>query len=403
MASSDSGLRAVYLIDGGCPWRQPPSGLSAALFRASSRAFCLFFSFVFVFACPAALAGEAASAGYAYVSQHEFCQGAGSVIPASYPADSSCDPLKHLNVKCWTTTQPERATVVCVHALGLAAHGFRDFATVMADRGISTCAIDVRGFGPGRDQAGHRKLDLDASEEDVSALILRLRKLNPAQKIFLVGESMGGALALRVASEHPGLVDGVICSAPAWKILKFNRIVARGLLDLCLFHPTLAPRSVMGQATTSEELKSHWKSDPSHKLELSVREAYKYMRFMQKTPLVASRVKGIPVLVIQGLNDRLSSPTASVELFRRMPTRQKELLLVGSGEHLVLEEGQLTSTVGGAVLGWIQDHMGLHSSRRAIPSVVVMESDTLSEKELDRVDRLIRASGARRRQLTARK
>jgi len=109
-------------------------------------------------------------------------------------------------------------------AVILALHGFNDYsnafdapAKLWAKQGIATYAYDQRGFGgsPGRGLwPGSEALATDA----VTAATL-LRAKYPHRPIYLLGESMGGAVAILAAAGatgiRPAAVDGVILSAPA--------------------------------------------------------------------------------------------------------------------------------------------------------------------------------------------
>src|SRR5207244_9318160 len=111
-----------------------------------------------------------------------------------------------------------------VKAVILALHGFNDYsnaftmpAPLWAERGIATYAYDQRGFGGAplrRRWAGSARLAGDA----VIATRL-LRAIYPGRPIYLLGESMGGAIAILAATGTDGVppaaADGVILSAPA--------------------------------------------------------------------------------------------------------------------------------------------------------------------------------------------
>lgn len=51
-------------------------------------------------------------------------------------------------------------------------------------------------------------------------------------KLLLLGESMGGALALKVAADNPDIVDGVIASEPAYRV-NVNFTYPEAILNLC--------------------------------------------------------------------------------------------------------------------------------------------------------------------------
>src|SRR5712691_8421976 len=118
-----------------------------------------------------------------------------------------------------------------IAAVILALHGFNDYsdafampAQVWAARSIATYAYDQRGFGgaPGRGLwAGEGQLAVDAI---IASRILR--QAHPGRPLYLLGESMGGAVALLAmtgamsgvtaapAGKPVAAADGLILSAP---------------------------------------------------------------------------------------------------------------------------------------------------------------------------------------------
>jgi acylglycerol lipase len=111
-----------------------------------------------------------------------------------------------------------------VRAVILALHGFNDYANafegpgeIWAKEGIATYAYDQRGFGGAPERGfwpGRAALAADAA---TAAQILR--RLYPRIPLCLLGESMGGAVAIVAMTGESGTpvpdVDGVILTAPA--------------------------------------------------------------------------------------------------------------------------------------------------------------------------------------------
>ncbi|MFC6857454.1 alpha/beta fold hydrolase [Marivibrio halodurans] len=120
----------------------------------------------------------------------------------------------HLPYRRWGTPGTARAIV-----LGL--HGFNDYSAflsnagpVWAERDIATFAYDQRGFG---ETAGrglwHGRAALIADARAVAGLI---RARYPDRPLFLLGESMGGAVAIAAVSGRPhAAVAGTVLTAPA--------------------------------------------------------------------------------------------------------------------------------------------------------------------------------------------
>lgn len=106
-------------------------------------------------------------------------------------------------------------------AVLVALHGMNDYATAWrlagpwwAERGIATYAYDQRGFGraPGRGTwAGEARM-----VEDLRTVVALVRARHPHARIAVVGESMGGAVAVSAfASDRPPAADQAILLAPA--------------------------------------------------------------------------------------------------------------------------------------------------------------------------------------------
>ncbi|MBX9722760.1 MAG: lysophospholipase [Candidatus Obscuribacterales bacterium] len=307
--------------------------------------------------------------------------------------DPACVIVGSTHMLEWKSPAPAKIVVVCIHGLGLCARAYKPLAQELSAAGIDGFGVNVRGFGPDRDKPNRAKLDCVETVGDVSQLLTSIRKEHPDYKVFLVGESMGGALTIRIAAENPDLVDGVICSAPAWKLLKMRRTAVKGVFELFLFpgdRPGPAGRAVMHQATTDTELTQHWLSDPSHKLNLSFGEATKFWSFIKKTDLYARQFKK-PVFMVQGLNDHLVSPKAVAKLFKDMASSNKTLLIDGTGEHLILEEGRFSPALLAKLIGWIKTDSNSESTRLVVETV---DDEGLTPKDKHRLVSLSRLANS---------
>lgn len=102
-----------------------------------------------------------------------------------------------------------REAALFVHGLGGESIEFADVACALADR-VDWYALDLPGFGespPPSDQ----DLTIDAHARAVVDVIEVIGR----GAVHLVGNSMGGAVATRVAAEHPALVRSLTLISPA--------------------------------------------------------------------------------------------------------------------------------------------------------------------------------------------
>lgn len=118
-----------------------------------------------------------------------------------------------LGLNEWDAKIP-KAVIVGLHGMGDYAHAFALPAPWFADHGITVYAYDQRGFGrsPNRGLwAGE-----EALQQDLSDFVDVVRKRHPGLPVFVLGESMGGAVAMTAfASPSPPRADGLILVAPA--------------------------------------------------------------------------------------------------------------------------------------------------------------------------------------------
>ncbi|HZK92482.1 MAG TPA: alpha/beta hydrolase [Stellaceae bacterium] len=136
-----------------------------------------------------------------------------SITEAAFTTtDAEMLPMRH-----WLPPGEPKAVILALHGFNDYSNAFDAPAKIWAARGIATYAYDQRGFGgaPGRTLwPGSAALATDA----VTAASL-LRRVYPGKPLYLLGESMGGAVAILAASGVTGVykapVDGVILAAPA--------------------------------------------------------------------------------------------------------------------------------------------------------------------------------------------
>lgn len=125
-------------------------------------------------------------------------------------ADGYALVLRH-----WGPDQGEPQAVI------VALHGFNDHSTFIADaaeswaaQGIATYAYDQRGFG-NAPNLGYWA-GTAAYAGDAATLARLLSQRHAGAPVYLLGESMGGAIAMVATTRHPEApLAGVILSAPA--------------------------------------------------------------------------------------------------------------------------------------------------------------------------------------------
>ncbi len=252
-----------------------------------------------------------------------------------------------------------KAIVLSVHGFGLNKCAFKALAEQLQAKGIATYAIDIRGFGNWANKAnGSTQIDPEKTLLDMKSALIALRNDNPSTPVFVMGESLGGAIALKAAADFPELIDGAISSVPAGDRYKSKR-TALGLAFKTLIgkggHINIG-KQVIAQATRDESLKTEWKSDPASRLTVSTHELLVFSKFMKANHQVVKDIKNTAVLMLQGDADRLVKPSGTVRLFEELNSSDKKLMIVKNSEHLILEHGQFDQSTLEQVENWIANH-----------------------------------------------
>lgn len=267
------------------------------------------------------------------------------------------------NAPClaWLPQNSEaRAVILCVHGLGLHNGTWEPFGKAMTERGFAVYAIDVRGFGSWMEARGRERVDFASCLEDVRRTLKVIKRAHKSLPVFILGESMGGAIALRITAMYPDLVDGLISSVPAGD--RFNQTKTSIKVALRLINDPDKPfnvgEGVVKQATKNQDLREAWLNDPLAKLELTPRELLQFDRFMKGNRRSARKIKDKPVLMVQGSKDKLVRPRGTMELFDRLATAQKKFVLITDAEHLIFEENQFSKADIDLVEKWISSQIG---------------------------------------------
>jgi len=108
----------------------------------------------------------------------------------------------------------ERARMVVSHGLGEHSGRYGNLIRQLVPMGISLWIPDFRGHGKSRGRRGHI-MSFDEYTSDLAEMLELARQGKPGdRKMFLLGHSMGGLIALTLAHGSREMIDGLIVSSP---------------------------------------------------------------------------------------------------------------------------------------------------------------------------------------------
>lgn len=259
---------------------------------------------------------------------------------------------------------PIKGYLLCVHGLGLHKGTFAQFGDRMSKLGWGVYACDVRGFGSFKDLGVATTVDFPGCLSDVHNALQMVRKEAGNKPVFIVGESMGGAIALRITSMYPELVDGLVSSVPGGaRHGQMGDSVKVGLHLLGGAHKAMDVRKiVVDRSTTDTKMKEEWLNDQLARFDISPVELIKFQHFMSENHAAAKKVTKTPVLMLCGKKDRLVETSSNEELIKAIPNGT--LIEVEGKEHLLLEEGQFDDALISVLTAWLDEHSPKRTSER---------------------------------------
>lgn len=258
-----------------------------------------------------------------------------------------------------------RVALLCIHGFSLHKGCYAAFGREMAKNGIATYATDLRGFGELKDYNNREGMDFDGDLVDIKATLQQIHKNHPGLPVILLGESLGGAIALRAAALYPELISGLICAVPARDRFAMSdsekKVTKTSVLNTLTGDYSKpmdgAAFAAVQKISANEELRSEWKNDPLMRTYFSAKDFVQFDFFMKGNLEVAKYIKDMPVLFLQGTDDKLIRPEGTWRLFERLATPNRQLVLSKNSEHLLFEENQFRPDDVGFVTTWIDKNV----------------------------------------------
>jgi alpha-beta hydrolase superfamily lysophospholipase len=201
-------------------------------------------------------------------------------------------------------------------------------------------------------------LDFEACLGDVEQGLKTLHKAYPKLPIFLVGESMGGAIAIQAASRYPQLLAGLVSAVPSSEARSDSAKSVMVVAYQSVKHPRAKidmTTVIVDGVTNDQALRRKIDDNPLNRMELSKKQLVQFKKFMDETHAAAPLVERTPVLMLVAYKDRLVTTQGSVDLFSEMTTPQKLMIGDGHSQHLMLEEAQMTPEIERILKGWLRE------------------------------------------------
>ncbi|WP_242470708.1 alpha/beta hydrolase [Thiocystis violacea] len=264
-----------------------------------------------------------------------------------------------LPLRSWSGPGEPRIVLIGLHGFNDYSRAFEPLAGELAERGIRTYAVDQRGFGasaqPGR---WHGSLTL---ARDLVTLVELVRTRHPKARLYVAGESMGGAVAMLASAQASLPIDGLVLIAPAvWSrdTMPWYQRLALDAAAGTLPWLKLTGEGLSVRPTDNDDLLRSLSADPLVIKATRVDALWGVTDLMDAARTAAPRLRP-PVLLLYGERDEIIPRRAFVRLLRELPSDRSgiRLVLYRDGWHMLPRDRQ-GARVRTDILSWLTDPAG---------------------------------------------
>lgn len=232
------------------------------------------------------------------------------------------------------------SVIVFLHGSGPGASGHSNFKgnyPWFAERGFRCLVIDLIGFGYS-DKPDDAQYTLAFFVECVRQTL----DIAGVERCAVVGNSLGGAVAVGLALSHPELVDRLVLLAPGGMSPHGDYLTMSGMQKMFELYGTPGP-------VTAESMQSLFAfglvHDPRHVTDTLVAERLHVMALMNSQVMATLDIPYLPdelpklrcpVLVFWGANERMMPESGILAMTRQCP-HMKMIILSDCGHWVMVE------------------------------------------------------------------
>lgn len=262
-----------------------------------------------------------------------------------------------LYYQSWHPDGEIEAIIALVHGLG--AHGsiFGNLVKFFSDRGLAVYGFDLRGHGRSPGQRGYIN-SWSEFREDLSAFLQLIITKEDRLPLFLLGQSLGGTIALDYALHYPALLQGLILLSPALKVgispLKsilgriFSQLIPRFSLDTGLD---------LAAGSRDPQVVAAYARDSLRHTRGTARLATEFAQTVNWIEVHASKLR-VPLLIMHGGADIVTLPESSRHLFENITFADKEIREYPESYH-ELHNDLDCQEVFADIDNWLEKHLTL--------------------------------------------
>jgi acylglycerol lipase len=254
--------------------------------------------------------------------------------------------------QAWLPAGVPRADIVLTHGGGEHSGRYAYVAERLNERGYALWALDHRGHGR---SAGRRGMidRLEHALADIATLVAMATAERAGRRPFLLGHSVGAALAVAYAIRRQGNLSGLVLTGGVLALetaARPTRMISTALSGLV---PGLGIFGVdPGEVSRDPEIVRAYETDPLvHHGKLPVRTLAELVREGANLPERSQEIR-LPALIMHGTADSIAPPRGSETLHERISSADKMLRLWDGLYHEILNEPERDEVIA-EIVAWL--------------------------------------------------
>lgn len=257
--------------------------------------------------------------------------------------------------RSWLPPGQARGIVVIAHGFAEHSGRYARVAERLVAEGVAVRAADHRGHGLSE---GERTsvVRFDDYVDDLTTVITEAREEWPSLKVILLGHSMGGLVALRLAVRDASLINGLVVSAPAacpGDVSRLKLTVGQALSRVA--PNTAVLRLPLNKISRDPAVVEAYNSDPLvFRTPIKARLGAEMLATMARVDAGLPAMQ-VPLLVMQGTSDGLVDPGCGPQVYNRAGSPDKTLKMYDGLWHEIFNEPERKHVLDD-LSAWVKAH-----------------------------------------------
>lgn len=253
----------------------------------------------------------------------------------------------------WTNLDNPKAAIMLVHGLGEHCQRYEPLAAHLNAAGYSVYSMDLPNHGNSAGPKGHIE-SFDKFLDAASGLYQRIVSDNADAPVYLLGHSMGGLISSRFLIDHQDKFKGAILSGPAIQSPQSPPSWQIGLMKvISMFAPKLGMLELDSNLVSRDPavVKDYLDDPLVNDNKLSAKLLVEMFKTMGEVADNAAKIS-LPLLIMHGAEDQLTSPSGSQWLNQEVASSDKTLKIYPELFHEIFNEPE-APTVFADVVSWL--------------------------------------------------